>query len=123
MKCKRPSCTEEARDNPHRGHVPLYCSVKCKNIDKVNDFRRNRKQVLVDLMGGSCRHCGYDKYLGALQFHHTDPSQKDFQLNRALTLSLDKVRSELDKCILLCANCHMEEHDRLRIVSQGSSVV
>lgn len=113
MKCKRKSCTEEARSNPYKGHDPLYCSVKCKNIDKVNVFRKKRKKELVDLLGGKCSKCGYAKCLGALHFHHTDPTKKDFQINRAVTLSLERVKPEIEKCILLCANCHAEEHELL----------
>ena len=53
--------------------------------------------------------CGYDRYVGALQFHHRDGEIKVFGLGeRGLTRSMDAVRAEVAKCILLCANCHSE---------------
>lgn len=59
--------------------------------------------------GGSCRLCGYDRYAGALQFHHLDPDAKRFALSvRGLTRSLEAARRESRKCVLLCANCHAE---------------
>lgn len=73
--------------------------------------RRSRaKRAAVEYLGGSCRHCGYDRCIQALEFHHTDPTQKDFQLSNAFRCSLKDVKEELDKCILLCSNCHREEH-------------
>ena len=59
--------------------------------------------------GGCCTICGYDRYIGALQFHHRDSETKRFGIgNRGLTRSLDAVRAEASKCLLLCANCHSE---------------
>lgn len=55
--------------------------------------------------------CGYDKCREALDFHHLDPTQKIFGLSvKGLTRSWEKIRNEIDKCILLCANCHREIH-------------
>ena len=58
--------------------------------------------------------CGYDKYIGALEFHHLDPSRKDVQISaiRARTFN-DKIKKELDKCQMLCCNCHRELHYKL----------
>jgi hypothetical protein len=59
--------------------------------------------------GGRCSRCGYDRYIGALQFHHRDGQTKEFGLaDRGLTRSLEAVREEARKCTLLCANCHSE---------------
>ena len=51
----------------------------------------------------------YDKCMSALEFHHLDPKEKDFSISTNIK-SLDLIKKELDKCILLCANCHREEH-------------
>ena len=68
----------------------------------------------VNYKGGKCEICGYDKYLGALDFHHLDPAQKDFAIsNSNIYKNLDKLKKELDKCILVCANCHREIHGGL----------
>ena len=76
--------------------------------------RRKIRRMAVDYGGGKCRICGYKKSIRALTFHHRNPSEKDFGLSeRGLTRSWEKTRKELDKCILLCANCHAEVHDGL----------
>lgn len=55
--------------------------------------------------------CGYSKCIAALDFHHTDPSKKDFGISSGgYTRSFEKIKDELDKCILVCANCHRELH-------------
>ena len=63
--------------------------------------------------GGKCQRCGYDKCEGALQFHHRNPEEKEFtlgQINLSKDFSIDELLQEVDKCDLLCANCHSEEH-------------
>jgi hypothetical protein len=70
-------------------------------------LRRNA----VDYKGGSCELCGYSKCIEALEFHHRDPSGKGFGISsKGYTRSWRKVKEELDKCILVCANCHRELH-------------
>lgn len=81
----------------------------------ITTIRRAIKKQLVLYKGGKCEKCGYDKCMNALQFHHTDPSKKDFNISQytcSNRLDLDKVYKEIDKCILLCANCHAEEHEK-----------
>ena len=48
--------------------------------------------------------------MDALQFHHLDPNEKDFNINRAMARSWEYIRKELDKCVLLCNRCHTEVH-------------
>jgi transposase-like protein len=77
--------------------------------DRVVDRRRKIKTMLVDEAGGCCALCGYDRYVGALQFHHLDPATKAFSLGvRGIARSLERCREEARKCVLLCANCHAE---------------
>jgi transposase-like protein len=77
------------------------------NTESVSERRRQVKAMLVAEFGGSCCLCGFDRYAGALQFHHVDPATKRFQLGgRGLTRSLKILREEAKKCVLLCANCH-----------------
>lgn len=87
-----------------------FCSKACKNYEHVRRKRRRYKQKAVDYKGGQCERCGYDKCLGALVFHHTDPSTKEFTL-ACFNKSWETTKKELDKCELLCANCHSEHHD------------
>ena len=75
---------------------------------------REVKAKAVAYKGGCCSVCGYDRCLRALEFHHVDPSSKDFTIsNMTATWRWDMIQAELDKCVLLCANCHREEHERL----------
>tara|TARA_Y100001937_G_scaffold23994_1_gene34473 strand:- start:41 stop:424 length:384 start_codon:yes stop_codon:yes gene_type:complete len=69
------------------------------------------KEKCVEYKGGKCEICGYDKYFGALEFHHKDPSQKDLQISKVRTRTFNsKIKKELDKCQILCSNCHREIH-------------
>ena len=72
---------------------------------------KKRKRLLVDYKGGKCERCGYNKNLAALEFHHIDPKTKEFNMGRNLSRDMDKLKLEVDKCMLLCANCHKEEHN------------
>ena len=72
--------------------------------------------MMVEYKGGSCIKCGYNKCIGALEFHHMDPSNKDFTLSHIKSGKFDdRVKNELDKCILVCANCHRGIHEKLQI--------
>ena len=70
------------------------------------------KERAIAYLGGACRICGYDKWPAAFDFHHLDPMGKDFTISEAMT-SWERIKPELDKCELLCANCHREVHDGL----------
>ena len=75
--------------------------------------RKYIKQLAVKYKRKKCEVCGYHKSLAALEFHHKNPKEKDFFLSdRNLTLSWGEIQKELDKCVLLCANCHREEHEK-----------
>jgi hypothetical protein len=76
---------------------------------------RQIKENAVEYKGGCCVYCGYNKNNSALEFHHLDPTQKDGNWTEMRKKSWDKIKKELDKCILLCSNCHREEHDKLRL--------
>jgi 5-methylcytosine-specific restriction endonuclease McrA len=78
-------------------------------MERVAEWRRRTKARLVAEAGGACAICGYSHYVGALEFHHVDPEQKSFALSaRGLTRSIEGLRAELAKCVLLCSNCHAE---------------
>lgn len=87
--------------------------AKDKNRKSVWERGLERKQKLVDLKGGCCKGCGYKKCIRALSFHHRDPSTKQFGLEiRSIRgLSWETVLAEVEKCDLLCLNCHMETED------------
>lgn len=75
--------------------------------------RKNSKEKAVELKGGKCQFCGYNKCVQALDFHHLDMSQKSAGVSSIFHMSWDKIEAEIDKCVLVCANCHGEIHDGL----------
>ena len=72
--------------------------------------KQKYKMKMVEYKGGKCEICGYDKNISALDFHHIDPSTKKFTLSDTHH-SWEETKEELDKCILVCANCHREIHN------------
>jgi DNA-directed RNA polymerase subunit RPC12/RpoP len=87
-----------------------YRCTKCRS-EAVTKRRKKVKELLVEYKGGQCEKCGYNRCIGALEFHHLDPSKKDFGISSGNTLKLDIMKKETDKCILVCSNCHKEIHD------------
>lgn len=112
---KCPKCNE-VKDRK----IDSY-QLKGKNI-KVNGFckrcllksnaerRRIVKEKAVEYLGGECKKCGYNKCIGSLDFHHINPNEKDMNYSAFKTIFNKRLTNELDKCILLCANCHRELH-------------
>lgn len=91
--------------------------MRCRQ-DKVNRRRRKLKVMAVEYKGGKCEKCGYNRCIGALEFHHIDPTQKDFAISTTgSTRAWSKIQTELDKCILVCSNCHREIHEELGSVA------
>lgn len=80
-----------------------------KPVRNTSEYRVNIKQRLVDYKGGKCQICGYNRYINALEFHHVNPEEKDFTISGG-TKSFDTLKPEIDKCILVCSNCHREIH-------------
>ena len=83
-------------------------------IRAVHKRRKKIRLMAVEYKGGKCKRCGYDRCIEALEFHHKDPIQKDFSISeKGYTRSWKRVQEELDKCVMLCANCHREIHAEL----------
>jgi len=80
-------------------------------VRAVHARRKKVRQMAVEYKGGKCEVCGYGRCIGALEFHHKDLSKKDFGISeKGYTRSWKRVMEELDKCIMICANCHRELH-------------
>jgi len=72
--------------------------------------------MAIKYKGGKCQVCGYDRCTETMEFHHLSSSSKDFGISqKGYTRGWKKVMEELDKCIMLCANCHREVHAGLQL--------
>ena len=84
-------------------------------IRAVQKRRKKIREMAINYKGAKCELCGYNKALSALEFHHLNTSEKDFGISdKGYTRSWKKVRQEIDKCILICANCHRELHEDIK---------
>ncbi len=87
---------------------------KIKKRDYQNKNRYIIRQQYKKQLGGKCSICKYDKCLDALHFHHTDPRTKRFEISKAIWGNVKvtelELQSEVQKCVLVCANCHAEIH-------------
>ena len=114
MKCKM--CQTQLR-----GRQQKWCSLKCKNQSDNAKHKSyecqqkrglERKIMFVKRRGGKCEACGYSKNYAALTFHHIDPSVKEsgLTIRNMSNNSLAVLEREIEKCRLLCRNCHAEIH-------------
>lgn len=79
-------------------------SLKARLLRKVN------KQRAVDYLGGRCVDCQHGYHLSAYDFHHLDPIKKDINPSSLMNRPWDVIKKEIDKCVLLCSNCHRRRH-------------
>lgn len=86
--------------------------IKKLKSQHVINWRKRKKIELVNYKGGVCEICGYKKCVAALEFHHKDPKEKDFNIS-GRSYSIERLKKEVDKCILVCGNCHTEIHEGL----------
>ena len=90
------------------GKLQSYCN-NCLNSKGYNRIKENLVKLKKEF-GGKCVKCGYNKSYSALDFHHLNPKEKLFSLSKPKCSNITKMRTEAMKCVLLCANCHREEH-------------
>lgn len=88
----------------------LYNFCKTCTKDQQRAYKRKRKLDAIEYMGGTCNNCGGSFHPAVYEFHHTDPTSKDVDPSKAS--GYDKMYAELDKCVMLCANCHRLEHHK-----------
>jgi predicted HNH restriction endonuclease len=98
-----------AKENPKETRT--YKDRAKYNIEAVTKRRKKLKTMAVELKGGKCQICGYNRCISALDFHHIDGKSKEFDLStKGLTRSWEKIKKEIKKCVLVCSNCHREIH-------------
>lgn len=115
-KCERVlPLSEFHRDRTAKFGYSQWCKA-CRKLTRGHaegTYNPAFKQELIDLLGGKCAICGFDTYLTALQFHHVDPDDKNTLISKLLKRYNEicqELLDELDKCCLLCANCHQALH-------------
>jgi 5-methylcytosine-specific restriction endonuclease McrA len=98
-------------------YIPHSYCIECSKKgfkERDNKKRMRIKTDAIGYKGGCCQICKYSKCISALEFHHIDPSTKKFSISQLVmkdkSVTLEEIKSELDKCALLCANCHREVH-------------
>lgn len=107
--CKLCGREYEYNKSKRQGHRKTVC--RSCNVIK---FRHQRKIKAVEYKGGKCAICGYNRCMRALVFHHIDETKKDFGFSyKGVCRNWELVKKELDKCVLVCSNCHMEIHEGL----------
>lgn len=91
-----------------------------ENKKAVAKRRKKIKSLAIEYKGGKCRVCGYAKCNAALDFHHKLGAEKSFGLGlNGMTRSWERTKAEVDKCVLVCANCHREIHEGITQVPVG----
>jgi hypothetical protein len=102
----------------HVRDVRGYFRCRLCRQEAVVRRRRRVKEILVAEAGGRCMLCGYDRCLAALEFHHVDPASKAFGVaQNGMARSIERLRAEVRKCVLLCSNCHAEVESGMTSIS------
>lgn len=107
--CVCTICNKEYKYYRNYGDDTLTRCSSCKGIER----RKKKKQIMVDYAGGKCQKCGYNKCNKALDFHHINSKEKEFGISSRYNWAWEKIKKEIDKCILVCRNCHAEIHSGL----------
>jgi len=114
-KCDKRQSTEDfykGRQKGDNGQIWEFFDVMCKACRLIysSNRRRDIKKLAVEYLGGRCSHCKLETdRFEVYDFHHKIPEEKDFSIGQQ-TKSFDSIKKELDKCELLCANCHRTKH-------------
>lgn len=115
------------------------CDLLCQNCHReyhynesnlINDKRRNDKKIYLEYSGNQCMECGYDKCESSLSFHHRNPKEKSYEVsslwnieNKSLN-ELDKhITDEIDKCDILCSNCHSIKHIDILFFNSNKDII
>lgn len=110
--CKKEKCVSNFYKRRDRNGYTPYCKI-CTNTQSRNGNRK-LKIKCVEYKGEKCVRCGFDEFISALEFHHIDPSKKDYNISRKQgSILTEKIKKELDRCMLLCSNCHRGTHNEL----------
>jgi len=104
-KCNRCGENDQNQFTPSIKYRCRSCVAKHQN-----ELNRKKKKQLVEAKGGACVLCGYNFCQAGLEFHHLNPRDKDPEWRKLKNRSFRRVLKELEKCVLVCGNCHSEIH-------------
>ena len=110
--CNSCGLTKSKDDFWKRGRSPdglrWFCKSCCANTPEyIEKTYRATKRNFVVLAGGCCQRCGYQEFLPGLTFHHINRKEKGGPVSSLTYGNFEVARQEIDKCILLCSNCHL----------------
>lgn len=114
MSCKQCGETDPNKMmNKGGGRKSNTLCKECHNLNTIDRGQKNKAKY-VEYKGGKCQKCGYAKCSDSLEFHHIEPDHKDPTFESMRYWGFEKAKEELDKCMLVCSNCHREIHFELR---------
>lgn len=128
-KCKKEkSIIDFYRASKAKDGLQDYCKSCSKTIykqflknnpdkQKYYDYKKyaSYRKVLDDYkINKGCAKCNYNAHPAALDFHHLDPSKKEFNIGHKVQRGFKNLKQEIDKCVLLCKNCHTVFHIKER---------
>jgi len=113
MYCDKHGDTVHSEHLIHGGkYGTKWVCLECWNENRKAKYKENKIKAIEHKGGPVCQHCGQDftGRLECLDFHHVNPEEKDVGLGRILAGSWKRIEAEIDKCIVLCSNCHRTVH-------------
>jgi predicted HNH restriction endonuclease len=108
-KCGEEKPLESFKEHKQCKHGREYTCTAC-TTNRLSDRRRAKKRRAIEYLGGACNHCGGVFHPAVYDFHHIDPTEKEADPGSLMGRKWERIKQELDKCLLLCANCHRMEH-------------
>jgi hypothetical protein len=110
-RCSRCGETDESKFDKRTKTSKCWWSwcTTCRQAI-VREQGRNVKRRIVEILGKKCCLCGFSDYISALDVHHANPAKKEFSVASLRRRKWPTVLKEIEKCVLLCANCHRAHH-------------
>lgn len=115
--CSEKKLLQEFNFSNNKKGYQANCKTCAANLKKA--YRLSVKQKCVAYKGGKCLLCGYKTALSSLCFHHLDPTTKRFSIALPFRREWNDMQKELDKCVLVCSNCHGELHEGIKKLPKG----
>jgi predicted transcriptional regulator len=96
-----------------KDEITSWCK-ECNGRGVVERMRSTKSELVIS-KGGCCQLCSFSEYFGALEFHHIDPKTKDDGVSKLIRGKItQKIIDEINKCVLVCSNCHKMIHAGIR---------